>query len=218
MGRAPRTDTDYFRRQSFVLVDENGAELPMTQQTFISAPDGTLLRGRRPPSKCDHTGMEWGDRDCWFRLDRTNPLNFAAAWLAYEIENPCPPEQRHAWAAFSPDGGKLPWTTSGLQRDFNEAMRCAIGKDEASRRAWHSIRVTVATALSTRRHPDGLIQALVCWKTLDAMRLYAKTNRHQYADAVEEVTQADIDVTQVRSICDIGPEVWWPSSTRRWMR
>ena len=85
-------------------------------------------------------------------------------------------------------------------------MRCAIGKDEANRRAWHSIRVTVATALSTRRHPDGLIQALVCWKTLDAMRLYAKTNRHQYADAVEEVTQTDINVTQVRSICDIGPE------------
>jgi hypothetical protein len=85
-------------------------------------------------------------------------------------------------------------------------MRCAVGDAEAARRSWHSLRVTIATALSTRRHPDGLIQALVCWKTLDAMRLYAKTNRHQYADAVEEVTTTSIDVTRVNHIPAHGPE------------
>ena len=204
--RAFLADSDFTRRSHFVLIGGGDNELPMTAATLLSVTDGTLLRGRRGPSKCDRSGMEWGDRDCWFKLDRTNPLNFAAAWLAYELEHPCPPEERHMWAAFSPDGGKLPWTTSGLQRDFNELMRCAIGDAEAARRSWHSLRVTIATALSTRRHPDGLIQALVCWKTLDAMRLYAKTNRHQYADAVEEVTTTSIDVTRVNHIPAHGPE------------
>ena len=204
--RAFLADSDFTRRSHFVLIGGGDNELPMTAATLLSVTDGTLLRGRRGPSKCDRSGMEWGDRDCWFKLDRTNPLNFAAAWLAYELEHPCPPEERHVWAAFSPDGGKLPWTTSGLQRDFNELMRCAVGDAEAARRSWHSLRVTIATALSTRRHPDGLIQALVCWKTLDAMRLYAKTNRHQYADAVEEVTTTSIDVTRVNHIPAHGPE------------
>jgi hypothetical protein len=204
--RAFTADGDYPRRSSFVFIGGSDEELPMTPETLRSLKDGALLRGRRGPSKCDRSGMEWGDRDCWFRLDRSNPLNFAAAWVDYELEHPCPPEQRSVWAAFSPDGGKLPWTTAGLQRDFNETLRCAIGVAEAGRRSWHSCRVTIATALSTRRRPDGLIQAIVCWKTLDAMRLYAKTNRHQYADAVEEATQTQIDVTRVGSLPALGPE------------
>ena len=107
----------------------------------------------------------------WFRVDSTNPLNFAGAWRQWELEHPCPPEERGSWAAFSPDGGSEPWHLSTLQNSFSDLVVCALGEVEAALRSWHALRVTAATALATNTRPDGLVQAVIRWKTLEAMRL-----------------------------------------------
>ena len=71
---------------------------------------------------------------------------------------------------------------------------------------WHALRVTAGTALGTAKRPDGLVQAVIRWKTLEAMRLYNKTNRHQYADAVDDITTTAIDVTKAATLPALGPE------------
>ena len=88
----------------------------MDRANLLAVPEGAMLRARADPSKCDRDDMEWGDRDMWFRLNRGNPLNFAAAWIDWELAHPCPVARRGAWAAFSPDGAQRPFATR--LRDF----------------------------------------------------------------------------------------------------
>ena len=107
--------------------------------------------------------------------------------------------ERGRWAAFSPDGGAKPYAERVLQKNFNHLIEAAIGKAEADQRSWHALRVTAATALNTAGQPDGMIQAMLRWKTVDAMRLYAKVDRTRYADLVDEISTVDIQVTLAES-------------------
>ena len=190
---------DHYKRSQFVLVRASRA-LPMTATSLASACDGDFIRARSGPAKNDPDGTVWGDRDMWFRLRSGDPLNFGWAWVRWELEYLCPPEQRATWAAFSPDGDKRPYTERALRTAFDTTVVCAIGKEEAARRKWHALRVTAATALGTAKQADGVIQALVRWKSLEAMRLYAKMNCHTYADAVDLITSTSIDVTRADSL------------------
>lgn len=196
---------DGLRRSSFVLM-RGQAELEMTPENLRAARNGDFIRGRAAPSKCDRDAMEWGDRNMWFRVNLDDPLNFAAAYIRWELDYPCPVEQRAQWAAFSPDGGCASFTTDALQRRFGQVLVVALGELEASRRSFHALRVTAATALSTKKRPDGAIQAVIRWKTLEAMRLYAKMDATQYADLVDEITTTQIDVTKVAALPALGPD------------
>ena len=75
-------------------------------------------------------------------------------------------------------------------------METAIGEAATSERSFHALRVTAATALNAAKRPDGHIQCLLRWKTLEAMRIYAKMDAKQYAGLVDEITTTEIDVTQ----------------------
>lgn len=181
-------DGDYWRLADLRFVRDE-KELPDKAKTK----SGDLLRGRAPPSKCDRDNMEWGDRDMWFRLNPSDPLNFAQAWLEYRTIYHV---QGVGAAAFSPALNGQPFKKADLQKLFNALLSAVLGEEEAKHRSWHALRVTAATALNTAKRPDGAIQCLLRWKTLDAMRLYAKMDRHHYADLVEEITTTRIDVTQ----------------------
>ena len=201
----PTHPTDNLRRAALVIITPEGEEMEMSPANLERVRNGWMLRGHAPPSKCDRDDMEWGDRNEWFRVNFEDSLNFAAAWVRWELDFPCPVEQRAEWAAFSPTGGKAPFTTDTLQRRFNEVLVHALGENEAKRRSWHSMRVTVATALNTAKRSDGAVQCICRWKTLEAMRLYAKMDPTEYADLVDEITATRIDVTKARSLPATDP-------------
>ena len=188
----------YVRRANFAWVDDDGADLPSTHATIASRSNGHLLRGRSAPSKCDRLNIEWGGRDMWFRLDDSNPLNFAWRWKQWELAHPCPTEERYRWPAFSPSGDATPFTGKRAEGCLSAVMSCAMTQAEAARRTWHSARITLATRLFARRgatrgasrgiardEVEGVVQSLVRWKTPEAMRIYARMEPEQYADYVD---------------------------------
>ena len=185
--------SDYIRRSNFVLFDGN-RETKMTIADLRNARNGQLLRARTNGSKTDRDDMEWGGRDMWFKVNSADPLNFAYEWIQWELAFPCTGD-RSCWAAFSPNGGEAPFATSELQRDFNRLMEQAIGSVEAALRSWHALRVTAASALGQAKKPDGVIQCVIRWKTVEAMRLYNKMDRDYYADVVDEITRTSVNVT-----------------------
>ena len=186
--------TDHLRRSNLVLM-KGKQESSMTPAELKQSTRGSMLRGRANPSKTDRDDMEWGDRDMWFRVNELDPLNFAHEWIQWELDFPCTGD-RASWAAFSPDGGPSPFKTEELQRDFNRLLELAIGAVEAALRSWHALRVTAATALGAAKRPDGVVQCVIRWKTLEAMRLYSKMDRTFYADVVDEITTTPVQVTQ----------------------
>ena len=193
----------FVRRANFSWVDDKGADLPSTPANIASRRNGHLLRGRSAPSKCDRLNIEWGGRDMWFRLDDSNPLNFAWRWQQWELEYPCPMGERHRWPAFSPSGDATPFTGKRAEGCLNAVMDAVMTAAEAALRTWHSARITLATRLFARRgaaqgaargiardEVEGVIQSLVRWKTPEAMRIYARMEPEQYADYVDMATNA----------------------------
>ena len=75
----------------------------------------------------------------------------------------------------------------------------AMTAAEAAQRTWHSCRITLATRLFATRGEkggiardeiEGVIQSLVRWKTVEAMRIYARMQPTQYADYVDMATNS----------------------------
>ncbi len=204
----------FVRRTNFNWVDAGGNDLPNTAATIASRKNGDLLRGRSAPSKCDRLNIEWGARDMWFRYDDRNPLNFAWRWRQWEEAHPCPISERALWPAFSPTGDSRPFTGSQADGLLRVLLNMVMSAAEAAQRTWHSCRITLATRLFARRgdaqgikrdEVEGVIQSLVRWKTVEAMRIYARMQPTQYADYVDMAT--DPRVTTEGAIPSELPEV-----------
>ena len=190
-------DTDYLRRANFTPF-KAAMELEPTKESWKSLVNGDLIRAHCAPSKCDRDNVTFGKVHQWFRYDNTNPLNFAAAWAAYEVKYPCPAGMRDAWPAFSPTGNATPFSCKALRTLLEVLMLATIGKAEAALRSWHAFRVTIACCLMARpeyrQNPSAqvaLIQMLVSWKTPESVTRYAKCLPTHYADHVDQVTITD---------------------------
>jgi len=199
-------ETDMLPLSAFSWVVDGIAQ-PDTLEThkITALLEGALLRAHANASKCDRDNMTWGDRDMWFRVHHDNPLNFAARFRQWMVRYWHLFEQRGSTPAFSPDGIH-PWQRGTLQRRFNEQAIASLGELIGKAKRWHALRVTAATALNSARQADGVIQCVLRWKTLEAMRLYAKMDRQQYADAVDLITSTNIVVTKAASNPPTGPE------------
>ena len=123
----------------------------------------------------------------WFLVDYSNPRNFAAAWIKWEISHPCTITQRATWPAFSPSGDNKPFTTDMIHRDFKLIVGVACDEDAKEVR-FHDFRATLATKLVDDGQPDAVIQAILRWKTPDSIRVYAEMAPSKYAALVEKTT------------------------------
>jgi len=164
---------------------KNGVELPCTAAVLSSLPPGSMLRGKSISSKCDQNNYTWGVKDQWFRLDPENPLNFAEAWRQWELRNPCPPQERTTWPAFSPNGNKDNLTSSVAAKALEKVMCHVIGATEAALRSFHAFRVTIAMALRAAKQSDGVIQCAVRWKSAASVLTYADLSPTDYARVVD---------------------------------
>ena len=201
-------DASYMRRSNFAWFKGN-SEITPDAKGLGRLHDGDYLRAKSNPSKCDRDNVEWGSKDMWFRVDHSNPLNFAAVYLNYERTHPCEPDRRGSSAAFSPTGGSQPFAYSTAATRLDHLMQSTIGDKEARTRSWHAFRVTIACALLARagsRGPeetDALTQVLVRWKTTASVRCYSQLSASSYADHVDEVTRTDAHPHRHAEICDL---------------
>ena len=210
IGAAFVGDT-YLRRCDLVWVDDNYEPLPMTPDVIASRKDGDILRGTSPPAKCDRFKIEWGGRHQWFKLDTADPLNFATAFRDYEIRCPCPPHERPSWAAFGVNGGKQALTTAAIGTQFHALLAATPGLAKSRARTFHDYRATIASALANARAAgraditNGLIQALVHWKTEESALRYSHLNPRDYAEYVQLGTATDAGFAANKDVPETDP-------------
>jgi hypothetical protein len=181
-------DNDYLRRSNFQWMDGEH-EVMHTTENLRALPKDAFLRGQAGPSKCDRYLQTWGTRLQWFRRDDTNPLNFASAFLRWELAYPCPMDQRSTWAAFSPTGTAAPFSSSSADKAHSTLMTSALGAAAAALRSLHAYRVTLASALrgiprtpsETTEDNDGIIQMCLRWSSVESVRTYSRVNRFDFA-------------------------------------
>ena len=188
---------DNLRRMHFVWISADGDELAMTADIIRSRCNGDLLRGQPAPSKCDRLGITWSKQKQFFRYDDSDPLNFPVAWQHWELMHPCPISERAQWPAFSPSGNHQPFSPQQAASTHQELVVRAVGAEAAADVTIHSYRGTLVSAMYVARaqghtqFAEGIMQAHVRHKTLDAMYGYGKLLPTDYADNVAIITRVD---------------------------
>ena len=150
----------------------------------------------------------------WFRVDSSNPLNFAHRFLMWERAHPCPPAERHRWPAFSHGGGQAPLRPEAVRAWHKEATTHVLGEQQAKLRTWHALRATLISALVAYRdkegrpldNVEGIGQMLVRWKSLESLRIYLKIRDSAYADYVDIATSTDGSNVAAEDLPPHGPE------------
>ena len=207
---------DALRRANFWWVDANGVPLPRTSDVLLTRRNGDMLCGRSTCSKCDRLNTEWGAKLQWFRLDDTNPLNFAWRWLQYERRFPCPSGREAEWPAFSPYGDARPFSSREVDSSLKTLMRLVMTEEEVDAHSWHSYRVTLAMAImamvttngrtqAKKDEAEAIAQALCRWKSIEAVRIYARWNPADYADYVDTATRTDASLTHDIDMPEVNP-------------
>ena len=82
----------------------------------------------------------------------------------------------------------------------NVLLAIGLTPEEASKYSMHSWRVYLACALLDAGASNATIQALLRWKSDEALKIYARMNKHTYADHLAKAGQAKVDSVRTTSL------------------
>ena len=176
-------------------VEEDGGErliiYPTVEQLRKLAPgDYALLRP--PPSKADQLGLHWGADPIYLPWDPRQPMNAAVQLAALERLRKVHGPERRAVPLFV-DGRNRPWHHGLLDMRLKQLLAAiGVSEAEAKRYSWHSFRIYLACALLAAGADAPTIQALLRWRSAEALKLYARMNAEVYAGWLSSASTADI--------------------------
>ena len=188
---------DNLLRSNFKWLDDDGNGLPMTREIIRTRRNGHILQGSPGASKCDRLGITWANQKQHFRYDDSNPLSFAVAFQRWELAYPCPADERTRWPAFSPSGDQHPFAPGLATATHSHLMIHVLGAQEATDLTIHSYRASLINAMFVAKasghvqFTEGIMQAHVRHKTLEAMYGYGKLQPRDYADNIAIITTTD---------------------------
>eukprot|EP00966_Prymnesium_polylepis_P181904 4213928-Prymnesium_polylepis.1 len=155
---------------------------------------------RPPPSKADPLGLHWGASTIYLRFDPDEPI-CAAKYLAWmEIARAVPAAQRAEVPLFV-NFAFGPWRAVPLTDIFKETLLAAEVPPEHLRRySMHSWRIYLACALLAAGASNGTIQAMLRWRSDEALKIYARINDSEYADLLAKASQATVSSVRTTTL------------------
>ncbi|KAL3917348.1 MAG: hypothetical protein SGPRY_006442, partial [Prymnesium sp.] len=102
--------------------------------------------------------------------------------------------------------GSRPFTCSALRKRYAQLMAATIGEIDNILPTVHWDRVTLACQLLAGKRPDGVIQALVRWKSVEAMNIYASLTPREYASYITEALLTDASRTDPSNLPTISAQ------------
>ena len=156
-----------------------------------------------PPSKADQFGTAWGSNPIYLRFSDTANINAAQAIRDLEL----------AWPVAGVDRQNTPLFVTQSKRMFSRAQlaECVhamlrdsgtVSADKLDDYSLHSFRIYLACALLDCGFSEAAIMAALCWKTCEALKIYARMGDAGYADMIEKAATATITSTQAPNIPD----------------
>ena len=155
-------------------------------------------------SKADQLGLEWGPNPIWLRFSTTEPVNAARELAKLERAYPVEGEMRRIVPLFV-TAAKKPISSTRLRSYFRDLLRAKFTEEEYSRVSPHSFRVYLACALLKLKRSHAQIQALLRWKTDEALRIYARLDATDYADLLSGVGDVAIDQMRAHNLPQFDP-------------
>ena len=102
------------------------------------------------------------------------------------------------------------WCHSLLDNVFVTLLRCGAGLSEEECRAYsvHSFRIFLACALYAAKCPNERIMAILRWRSVDALLIYARMNDPERAEWVLQSMSQNIDSTVAAHLPNLDADSW----------
>ena len=100
-------------------------------------------------------------------------------------------EQSRLQPIFRDKKGK-PLTLPVLRNWFKSSVERIVGVPDAAQYSLHSFRSYLASALLAAGATTAEIQALLRWKTVEALEIYARMNPSKYHNLLRRAADADV--------------------------
>jgi hypothetical protein len=184
---------------SFII---NGAVVKHPSDAQLaSLSDGDYLVLRPPPSKSDPLGLHWGSNPIYLRYSLTAKVNAARMVAAMMFVRKVPFDRYKDTPLFINFDGN-PWRHHAITELFQKLLLASGATTEAdlSKYSMHSWRIHLACALLAAGASNGTIQQLLRWRSDDALKIYARINKGDYADALLKASQATVDSVRTTSL------------------
>ena len=82
-----------------------------------------------------------------------------------------------------------------------------VGPAQASRYSWHSFRITLACSLMAANYPEGVIQRMCRWKSVESLKAYARLDSATYMETLAKVRQVRLEQTQTSRLLTQIPQI-----------
>ena len=197
---------EYTRADVVFNINETNTADPTAEQLrdMGSHPnDRVILIGG--PSKADPNNRHFGATPRVFTFSRSNASNFAAALVDFELAYPLRGSARRAAPLFVMDGRSRRWTASAIDRTLDHVMRVCLTAEERVHKTFHSKRVWFASALKRNGHPEGEIQALAHWRSVESIRVYGRMDELYQAECRERTSQAAFTTMNASTLPQVDP-------------
>ena len=176
------------------------------QAELVRNPDPARLRSLRPgdyamlypvPSKCDPDGRHFCNKAIPFRFKPGDPDN--TAHLFAQLELLVASEDRQATPLFADPQGE-PFLGHQIDQALLDALRDHVTPAVLAKRSWHSWRVRLASKLRRAGVTDALILAMVRWRSLASLDIYARTEPSDHCDLLDRCEHLDITSVQFANL------------------
>ena len=175
-----------------------------TLEQLAALREGDFALLRPPPSKADQFGLHWGASTIYlpYHPNRgTHPVCAARELAREEMRRAVPAIKRIDTPLFAREDGQA-WCHSALADTFERMLKMVVGAERVKHYSMHSWRIYLACALLAAGASNGTIQAMLRWRSEDALKIYARVNGVTYGSWLDIAAIAS--VASVRTTTDGG--------------
>jgi len=178
------------------------------QLSRLAPGDYAMLRP--PVMKNDQFGERYMAFPIYLKWDSDDVYNAAAALAQMEMDFPVLPAMRSSIPLFFESferGIVTPFMPQTLDAALRLMLSHLVGPAQASRYSWHSFRITLACSLMAANYPEGVIQRMCRWKSVESLKAYARLDSATYMETLAKVRQVRLEQTQTSRLLTQIPQI-----------
>ena len=165
----------------------------LTREQLTSLREGDVAILVPPPSKADQFGEIWGSKPIFLTFSSTATICAARQLRNMELAQPCEGTDRASTPLFVNAATGRCFTYAELNTLLKHLLLEVL--EDAGKLchfSWHSFRIYLCTALHESGCPDGVIQALLRWRSDKSMLEYRRLTYAKYNSWLQGAGRAEV--------------------------
>ena len=179
---------------------------PSISQLLAMMP-GDLVGLLPGPCKNDPWGIYFGAHPIYYSF---NPADSSSSgMLLRDMALHCRPLSQHLRSTplFTTGPNFEPMRHRHLDVVLGALLLSFMSTVEARKYSWHSFRIGLACALLAAGASDAVIMALCRWRSVAALRIYARLNSEDYARFIDDAEALNLSSIQSPNLVALSPQV-----------